>query len=205
MPSVAEIPVDCWFVAASSRDVVASQPFVMTVADIPLVMYRNNAGTPVVMEDRCVHRLAPLSLGRIEAKGIRCMYHGLLFADDGTCREIPGQDRIPAKARVRVFPVVERDGWIWMWPGDPEMADEALLPRTIAANHPDWLSAQNSLDYEANFRLLVDNLLDFSHLPFVHGQSFKADPKGATVRPSVKRQSRGLRIERCWCGRPPSI
>ncbi|MGB3929264.1 MAG: aromatic ring-hydroxylating dioxygenase subunit alpha, partial [Sphingobium sp.] len=166
--------------------------------------YRNSAGSPVAMEDRRVHHLAPLSLGRIEEAGIRCMYHGLLFADDGTCREISGQDRIPAKARVRVFLVIERDGWIWVWPGDPQLADEALLPRTVAAHHPEWLNAQNSLDYQANFRLLVDNLLDFSHLPFVHGQSFRADPKWATVRPSVKRQPRGLRIER-WITDAPAL
>lgn len=204
MPLIAEIPLNCWFVAASSRDVVASHPFAMTVADIPLVMYRNSAGMPVVMEDRCVHRLAPLSLGRIEAAGIRCMYHGLLFADDGICREIPGQDLIPTKARVRVFPVIERHGWIWVWPGAPELADEKLLPRTIAADHPEWLTAQSSLDYDANFRLLIDNLLDFSHLPFVHGKSFGADAKWATVRPSVKRQPRGLRIER-WIADAPAL
>lgn len=197
-------PVNCWHVTAASASVSAEHPLAMMVAGEPLVLFRSDSGEAVALEDRCAHRHAPLSLGRVEPRGLRCMYHGLLFARNGHCIEIPGQDDIPPRSKVRAYPIVERYGWIWVWPGDPSIADGAMVPAAIAGDHPDWLSARSHLDYDAHFGLLVDNLLDFSHLAFVHADSFRADPKWAIVRPNIRKTANGLRIER-WIPDAPAL
>lgn len=203
MPANAEFPANCWFVAAASQE-LADAPLAVMLAGKPVVLFRNADGGAVALEDRCVHRHAPLSLGRIEPRGLRCMYHGLLFAPDGRCIEIPGQDAIPPKAAVTTYPVAERHGWIWVWLGDAALASRDLLPPAIAGDHPGWITAQSRLDYAAHYSLIIDNLLDFSHLSFVHAKSFRADPKWATVRPTIKTLPRGLRISR-WIADAPAL
>ena len=93
---------NAWYVAAWEHEIEDGKPYQMMVLGEPIVLYRTaETGGVVALEDRCVHRLAPLSLGRCEGAKLRCMYHGLLFDTDGKCVEIPGQELIPAKARVR--------------------------------------------------------------------------------------------------------
>jgi vanillate O-demethylase monooxygenase subunit len=194
--------VNCWSVAAASSSVSRGALLPMMLAGKPIVLFRNPDGQVVALEDRCVHRQAPLSLGRLEPRGLRCLYHGLLFGPDGRCLEIPGQDRIPPTFSVVSYPVLERYGWIWVWPGDATRADPAMLPGTIAGDHPEWITAQAHLDFSAHYTLITDNLLDFSHLSYVHEKSFRADPKWATVRPSIKSLPNGLRISRWIAGAP---
>ncbi len=203
MPVREDFATNCWHVVASSDEVGPERPTAMTLAGQPLVLFRTVEGRVVALEDVCAHRHAPLSIGCVDARGIRCMYHGLLFAPDGQCIEIPGQDRIPPQAKVRAYTVAERHGWIWVWLGEAQ-ADEGLLPPAIAGNHPDWITAQSHIDYDANYGLLVDNLLDFSHLSYVHAQSFKADPKWASVKPKVTPIDRGVQIER-WIADAPAL
>src|SRR3569833_209476 len=89
---------NAWYVAGWSHELADGQPKAISILDEPIVLYRTNEGRVVALEDRCVHRLAPLSLGRCEGDALRCMYHGLLFAPDGKCVEIPGQEMLPARA-----------------------------------------------------------------------------------------------------------
>ncbi len=110
---------NAWYVAAWEHEIGDGKPYAMSVLGEPIVLYRTESGRIVALEDRCVHRLAPLSLGRCEGERLRCMYHGLLFDADGRCVEIPGQEMIPPKARVRSYPVETRAGWVWVWMGDP--------------------------------------------------------------------------------------
>ncbi len=203
MPVRQDFATNCWHVVAGSNEVRSDHPTAMTLAGQPLVLFRTAEARVVALEDVCAHRHAPLSIGCVDARGIRCLYHGLLFAPDGRCIEIPGQDRIPPQAKVRSYTVAERHGWVWVWLGEAP-ADEGLLPPAIAGDHPDWITAQSHLDYDANYGLLIDNLLDFSHLAYVHAQSFKADPKWASVKPKVTPLERGVRIER-WIQDAPAL
>ena len=195
---------NCWSVAAASHSVSADKPLATMVTGKPMVLFRNPSGGAVALEDRCVHRQAPLSLGRIEPRGLRCLYHGLLFGSDGRCLEIPGQEIIPPNCSVATYPVIERYGWIWVWPGDAALADIAMLPMAVAGDHPEWITAQSSLDFAGNYTLLTDNLLDFSHLTYVHEKSFRADPKWASIRPTIAPLPRGLRISR-WIPQAPAL
>ncbi|MEZ5743321.1 MAG: aromatic ring-hydroxylating dioxygenase subunit alpha [Sphingomonadaceae bacterium] len=187
---------NAWYVAAWSCDVGTATPFAVSILDEPLVIWRNESGGFSALEDRCVHRLAPLSSGRCEGANLRCMYHGLLYATDGRVIEIPGQEMVPDKTAVRAYPVVDRHDWVWVWMGDPALADEALIPPAVGTSEPDWILGYGQLDYAASANLICDNLLDFSHLTYVHAQSFGAGPEFAENLPQITVLERGVRFSR---------
>lgn len=129
---------NAWYVVAWDFEVLADTILERTVLGESIVAYRKADGTPVVMENRCCHRGAPLALGRKEGDCLRCMYHGMKFDASGQCVEVPGQTLIPPKAKVRTYPVVERTRWIWVWMGDPVLADPTTIPNTFSIQHPKW-------------------------------------------------------------------
>src|SRR6185369_412886 len=129
---------DAWYVAAWSQELEEGKPLAVSVLGEPVVLWRS-ADDIHALEDRCVHRLAPLSLGRCEGHRLRCMYHGFLYGTDGVVQEIPGQPVIPPTARVRAYPVVDRHSWIWVWMGDPARADASLIPPAVGFDEPEWI------------------------------------------------------------------
>ena len=194
---------NCWYVAAWSTDIVGDALTPCTVLGEPMMLYRASDGTAVCMEDRCCHRLAPLSLGEREGDTVRCLYHGFRFDRDGSCVEIPGQSVIPRSACVRTFPATERGGWVWVWMGDPAGADLTLVPPAVGPGDAGWLTQKSALDYDADYQLINDNLTDFSHLAYVHRNSFGATTFFAETRPKVTRLARGIWVQR-WMTSPAS-
>jgi vanillate O-demethylase monooxygenase subunit len=195
---------NCWYVIAWDHELTPGNLISRRVMDEAIVLFRRPDGSVAALEDRCVHRLAPLSLGRIEADSVRCLYHGLRFAADGRCIEIPGHtQQIPDKACVRSFPVVEAHSWIWVWMGDPEVADQALIPKAVGLRDERFVLKGGYLDYAANHALINENLTDLSHLSYVHASSFGADLKWAETRPKVEALERGVRVSRWIQGSPP--
>jgi phenylpropionate dioxygenase-like ring-hydroxylating dioxygenase large terminal subunit len=156
-----------WYVAASDAE-IGRTPLARTFLGEPVVMFRTEAGAPVALEDRCAHRHLPLSMGKLCGDIMQCHYHGLRFATDGSCVHIPGQTHIPHAARVKSYPLVERYHWIWIWMGDPALADPAAITDFHWLDDPDWGAKSSYLHVEANWQLVVDNLLDLTHLAFVH-------------------------------------
>jgi phenylpropionate dioxygenase-like ring-hydroxylating dioxygenase large terminal subunit len=195
---------NAWYVAAWTRDLAVAKPFAISILGEPIVVYKSEAGRLAALEDRCVHRLAPLSLGRCEGDRLRCMYHGLLFDPDGSVVEIPGQDLVPAQARVKSYAVADRHDWIWVWMGDAADADETLIPPAIGLSDPDWILGHGQMDYAAEARLICDNLCDFTHLSYVHANSFGSSQTWATSRPKVTSLERGIRFER-WIENEPRL
>jgi vanillate O-demethylase monooxygenase subunit len=194
---------NCWYVAGWSHEVSTSALFARTICDTPVVFWRDRAGVVQALVDRCCHRGAPLSCGRREEDGIRCMYHGFKFDSGGRCIDIPGQDRIPEGARVQPITVLERHRWIWLWLGDPRLADSGLIPDTHWLDDPDWAcTPPGYLHYEVNYQLLNDNLLDFSHLSFVHPSTLGGSEEYAQLRSKVERRERSLHITRWFMDRP---
>ena len=194
---------NAWYVAAYTSEIENNPMVPVTVLGEPVVLYRKADGSPVALEDRCVHRLAPLSLGRVEGDNLRCMYHGVLFSEKGRVLEIPGQDLIPARACVRSYPVVERSGWVWVWPGDPARADVNLIPPVLGMRNPEWILHEGRLDYACSADLINVNLLDLGHLAWVHQTSFGANEKWATTIPVVTSIDRGVRVQRWVRSIPP--
>jgi phenylpropionate dioxygenase-like ring-hydroxylating dioxygenase large terminal subunit len=188
---------NCWYVAGWNYEVKAGQLAPRSVIGVPLLFYRLQDGRVVALEDRCCHRKAPLSLGRLEGDNIRCMYHGLKFDSTGKCIEIPGQETIPSSACVRTFPVVERHSWLWVWMGDRARADENLIPPAVGLDDPRWTIRTGQLDYDAGYLLVNDNLCDLSHIAYAHEKTFGVgDDQMAKTRPTVKTLPRGIRVQR---------
>jgi vanillate O-demethylase monooxygenase subunit len=187
-------PRNQWYVAGFESQVSAAHMLVRTICGEPLVLYRNPDGRPVALLDRCWHRLVPLSLGELTERGIRCGYHGVEFGHDGACVRIPGVTRVPRGAGVRRFEACDHDGYTWVWIGD-EPANRQRLPSLPW--HEDATLARSIGDRSVacDFRLLVDNLMDASHLAFVHKGSL-ADPDLLEVAPQVHVDDDTLELRR---------
>src|SRR5688572_2143212 len=143
---------NAWYVCAMS-DEVGRTPLGRVALKQPLVLFRKEDGTPVILEDRCVHRRLPLSLGRLIGDTLQCAYHGLRFDCDGACVHIPGQRSIPPTARVKSYPAVERYGWVYAWMGDPERADPGAIPDfPRRVDDPEWRSLRGLLPIKCNYK-----------------------------------------------------
>lgn len=158
---------NAWY-AACWADELQTAPQAMTILGEQLAVFRTESGIAGAVEDCCPHRFAPMSLGTVDGENIVCGYHGMAFGCDGGCVDIPGQKNIPSRTRIRSYPVIERNTLIWIWMGDPERADESLLPDVHWLDAPGWTSVTGTTRYECNWVLLVDNLLDLTHTTFVH-------------------------------------
>jgi phenylpropionate dioxygenase-like ring-hydroxylating dioxygenase large terminal subunit len=156
-----------WYVAAYDHE-IGSEPLGRMILGEPVVFFRKEDGTPVAFEDRCAHRHLPLSMGRLVGDTLQCRYHGLRYDASGACVKVPGQDTIPPAARVKTYPVVERYRWLWIWMGDPALADPAAIADFHWLDDPFWGAKGQYLHVKANWQLIVDNLLDLTHLAFVH-------------------------------------
>lgn len=163
---------NCWYAAAWDHE-VGRTPLARRLLDEPVALYRRRDGRPVALADRCRHRGLPLSLGTVEGDGIRCGYHGMTFDPTGACIRAPRRDAPPPAARVHRYPAIEKHRLIWVWMGDPARADDARLPDWWWMDHPDWkvVKGDPPLHVECDYRLVNDNLLDLSHLSFVHAGS----------------------------------
>lgn len=158
-----------WYLAAWA-DEVTRAPMQRWIAGHPVCLYRLLDGTAVALEDRCPHRRFPLSLGRLDGDVLECNYHGYRLGPDGVCVGVAEQGDVPRAAASR-YRVVERFGGLWIWPGDPERADEGLLPDLGWMDDPAWTVMRGMLPLKARHMLLVENLLDLSHETFLHPTS----------------------------------
>jgi phenylpropionate dioxygenase-like ring-hydroxylating dioxygenase large terminal subunit len=190
---------NCWYVAALDRELIDGKLLSRTLLGEHVLLYRGESGKVVALNDRCPHRGALLSRGRLEGDSVRCMYHGIKYdGTSGKCLQIPGQDMIPPKLRVRTYPVVQKGQFIWVWMGDAAKADPSLIIDLPYLDDPHWKGIPAYLHYDANYLLIVDNLSDFSHLAFVHTGTLGGSEEYAFVtKPTVvERLERGFRVER---------
>ena len=194
-----------WYVAAWNHELIDGKKLARTILEKPIVLYRGASGKVVALDDRCCHRAAPLSMGRVEGDDIRCMYHGMKFDADGRCIQIPGQDKIPPKLGVRSYPVVERYNLIFIWTGDPEKADPNLILDYAPLEDPKWRGLPGYMHYKANWLLIVDNLSDFAHLAFVHTNTLGGSEEYAykTKPVAIEKLDDGFRVERWHMGAEP--
>lgn len=156
-----------WYVAAEPKE-IGREPLGRRILGDALVFYRRQDGTPVAMQDHCPHRKYALSRGRIEGDEIRCLYHGLKFDGKGTCTFVPGQDRIPSTLRARTYPLKEKHGWVWIWMGDAAGADESKIADFHLNTDPLWRGVFGYLKIDCDYRLILDNFLDLTHVGYVH-------------------------------------
>ncbi|HSW19077.1 MAG TPA: aromatic ring-hydroxylating dioxygenase subunit alpha [Ramlibacter sp.] len=165
-----------WYVAAFSADIKPGKCLGRRFLNEPVVLFRTQSGALSALMDRCSHRAMPLSEGHVDGEIIRCAYHGLEFAASGACARIPGQDRIPAAAAVRSYPVVERDELVWIWMGDADKADASQIMSNPEHRDPAWSWRPYTMHVKANWQLLVDNILDLTHLVYIHANTIGGNP-----------------------------
>lgn len=181
---------NCWYVAAWDTEIPAEGLFHRTLLNEPVLLYRDTQGRVVALENRCCHRSAPLHIGRQEGDCVRCLYHGLKFNPSGACVEIPGQEQIPPKTCIKSYPVVERNRLVWIWMGDPARANPDDIVDYFWHDSPEWRMKPGYIHYQANYKLIVDNLLDFTHLAWVHPTTLGTD-SAASLKPVIERDTTG--------------
>ena len=176
-------PRNAWYVAAFANE-VGRTPFERTILGERVVFYRTEAGAPVAVDGRCAHRRFPLSAGSLAGDEIVCKYHGWRYDGSGACTTIPSQDRVPPGCKIRSYPVVQIWNWVWIWTGDPALADASKIPdhaNALKVTHPAWKAVTGGHNVlQARCQLMIENLLDLSHLSFVHDRSIGTAAVAAT-------------------------
>lgn len=195
---------NCWYVAGWSRDFGRSLRRETYLGE-DIVFYRRENGDPVALENACPHRKLPLSEGRLIGDTVECGYHGLTFDCSGACVAAPTQSaQIPRRAAVKSYPVVDRHDLLWVWMGDTGLADPAQIFPIENFDDPDWgCTDGGALDIDCNYLWICDNLLDPSHVAWVHVTSFKG--AGTDEDPlDMQKTDRGVVVSRWIYGQPPS-
>ncbi|MFK7888490.1 MAG: Rieske 2Fe-2S domain-containing protein [Gammaproteobacteria bacterium] len=158
-----------WYIAAFSRE-ITRDPIERTFLGKPVALYRKEDGTPVAMYGLCPHRYFPLAQGKVEGDALKCGYHGFTFDADGTCIRIPSQD-VAGKFCQPTYPIVERGPLCWIWMGDEDKAGEVDIPpyEDFGLDQPGWrYSSENYFHSNGRAQLLIDNLMDLTHLAYIH-------------------------------------
>lgn len=159
-----------WYVAALS-DEIGQFLFNRRIMGISVLMYRRADGKAVAMQNRCPHRSFPLSRGILSDDRVICGYHGLAFNSDGRCVVVPSQSSVPEGLVTTAYLLVERSPFIWIWMGDPRLADASSIPDHHWLGDPGYAGFSDYLHCRANYIRLHENVLDLTHFPYVHGDA----------------------------------
>ncbi len=160
-----------WYCGGWSSDLI-DKPVGIRLLDEEIVLFRTEAGEAVALSGICPHRFAPLARGRVCGSRIECGYHGLQYDRDGTCVLNPhGRQIIPPRARLSAYPLVEQDGVLWVWMGDPSKADPKAIPSFDFLDSAHWTGITGHFRVNANYQLVTDNLLDLTHALYLHEQT----------------------------------
>lgn len=175
-------PRNGWYVAAFCEE-IGEELLSRWILNQPVVLYRKQDGTAVAVDGRCPHRHFPLGASKRVGDAIQCGYHGITFDAGGKCTFVPSQEKIPGVYSIKSYPLIERGLWAWIWPGDSDKVDEALIPTLeeigFAASGM-YNKAFYSHEVQGRYQLLNDNLLDLSHLGYLHGTSIGTPDDAAT-------------------------
>jgi vanillate O-demethylase monooxygenase subunit len=160
---------NAWYVACTAEEIGQGKPLGRTICGERMVIFRAEGSAVSALEDFCPHRGAPLSLGALREDGrLVCGYHGLVMGGDGKCVSMPGQR---VKPTIKSFPVLERHGFVWVWPGEKSQADAARLHALPWAESPQWAYGGGLYHVKCDYRLMIDNLMDLTHETYVHATS----------------------------------
>lgn len=191
-------PREQWWVAAYSSE-VGRDLLARDILGEPVILYRTEGGEAVALAGICPHRAFPLSKGCLVGDAVQCGYHGFQFGADGSCRHVPSQTGVPQNARLRAYPLFEQAGLIWLWTGTPGRADPGLVPdlHSLGLGRGDWAVEQHPLaTVAARYTLLIENLLDLSHVTFIHHSTIPAGEKVAAIPVDVIETEASLTIQR---------
>jgi phenylpropionate dioxygenase-like ring-hydroxylating dioxygenase large terminal subunit len=185
---------NCWYAAARVGEINRT-PLARRFLGVDVVLYRTQGGRPVAMRNRCPHRSFPLARGRLVGDHLVCGYHGMEFDADGLCARLPALANVPLTAAVKTFPIVDQGPLAWIWMGDPDLADEALIPSTWWLSDPAWGTVTGEFHIKADYVSMHENLIDQTHFPFLHPDTV-GTPEYARSRLTASTQNDQVLIRR---------
>lgn len=191
-------PRNQWWVAAYA-DEVGRDILARDILGEPIILYRTLDGAAVAMAGICPHRAFPLAMGRLIGDVVQCGYHGFQFGTEGACLRVPSQSKIPQKSTLRRYPVEEAGGMIWIWTGDADQADAGLLPdlAAVGLGSADWAVEQHPVaTVNGRYTLMIENLLDLSHVTFIHEKTIPGGEKVAAIPVSVTETENSITVQR---------
>ncbi|WP_322047472.1 aromatic ring-hydroxylating dioxygenase subunit alpha [Paraburkholderia sp. J67] len=192
---------NCWYVAATSnevsRDIISRR-----LLGVDVALYRTLAGEVCAVRNRCPHRSFPLAKGKLVGDILMCGYHGMQFDPAGRCVNMPAMPIVPTNANVRSFPTAERGPLVWIWMGNPDLADETLVPDTSWLADPQWKSVSDTFHMKSDYVSMHENLLDQTHFPFLHPGAI-GTPEYARSRLKVRVEGNAVVIDRELRNSPP--
>lgn len=186
-----------WYIAALSKDVGTKRPLASTIMEEPLVLWRDANGDVAAVIDRCLHRNAPLSAGHLRDGCIGCPYHGWSYDSGGRCVSVPseGDDQTPRPDRkLETFPVLERDGYVWVYMGTPERSG-GREPFTFPEVGEGWDSYTMITRFAGDVTDLVQNFMDVPHTAFVHSGWFRKATEAKEAEAVVERTNDAVHVE----------
>ncbi|GET38947.1 aromatic ring-hydroxylating dioxygenase subunit alpha [Microseira wollei] len=189
--------INCWYPIIFVQDLPQKRPYGFSVYDEPLVLFRDANGKFGCLQDICPHRTAKLSQGQVVDGKLECLYHGWQFNANGKCLHIPQLSpgsKIPHNACVKSFTVIERQGIVWMWPGNAEESDEKLIPVLAELDDPKFIKTDYLLDLPYDQSYFIENVIDPAHFPINHnGKRFKRKDAQPLEMEVIDVSSRGIR------------
>lgn len=192
-----------WYIAGWTNQ-LEDKPVARTIMGEPVVLFRDADGTAGALEDRCCHRGAPLTEGVMAPEGLQCGYHGLTFDINGNCTVNPGEPIDSDRLRVRSYPIVERQQFIWIWMGDPARADESeIVDYPYHDQTAEWPFSFDHYEIDCNYMFMMDNLMDITHLGYVHLQTIGGNPQAhVEASQDTVKTERGVRFTRWTLDQP---
>ncbi len=187
-----------WSMAAWSKE-VGQQPLGRVITGEPLVLFRAASGALGVLRDACPHRAVQLSLGTVVGEHIRCPYHGLEFDTQGVCRANAHVKGPPDRIKDKVFPATERYGMVWVWMGDPALADPDKIVDYSWFDSPDrFTTCTGYLNIKGNYQLAIDNLMDLAHAAYIHADTVGSPGSTEVERVEVIVEDDSVAVNTLW-------
>lgn len=198
-------PRRLWWLAAFSGE-LGQEILPRTILGDRIVLFRGEDGTAAALYGYCPHRAYPFEKSRIVNGLMQCGYHGFEFDRQGACVHVPTQTGVPANASARAYPIVEKDGLIWIWTGEPELADPSLVPDAGSLGMaPGWaMVPQPVVTIKGRYTLLIDNLLDLSHGSFIHATTIPGSGALAKTPAEFIETEQSLCVHRRGRNLPPN-
>jgi phenylpropionate dioxygenase-like ring-hydroxylating dioxygenase large terminal subunit len=160
---------DFWYPVAWSYELKPGKVLGRRFAGEPIAIYRGSSGQVFALEDRCAHRQVPLHLGVVSGDEIKCHYHGWTYCSSGKCTSVPylglGKERLPNG--VKSYPAREVEGLIFVFPGDPALAESRLPQRLGASQRKDYKTRRLNREVACHYTFMHENLFDMNH-QFMH-------------------------------------
>ncbi|WP_206244029.1 aromatic ring-hydroxylating dioxygenase subunit alpha [Novosphingobium terrae] len=195
---------NAWYMAGWASE-LGQAPRAITMLNEPVVLFRGEDGVAGALLDVCPHRAVPLSLGTVTGNHIVCPYHGIELDRGAVCRKNPHIQGAPDRLKGRAYPIEERHGMLWIWPGDAALADPEQIPDYSWFNAPEkFTTGRGYLHIQADYRLVIDNLLDLAHADYIHPGTVGQPGAAEVQQVTVLREGNSVSVNAIWPDLPPS-